>query len=54
MSYRPQAIRVLEILDIQHQRDMVITREEVKIGKPDPQIYLSVIQESSKVWELVK
>ncbi len=40
MSYRPQATRVLKILGLQNELDEVVTREDVKNGKPNPEIYL--------------
>lgn len=39
MSHCPQANRVLEILNLQHQFDFIATRDDVKYPKPDPEIY---------------
>ena len=39
MSYRPQATRVLELLNLTSQFDVIATRDDVQRGKPDPEIY---------------
>ena len=40
MSYRKEVLHVLRALDLEGSLDVVLTREEVKQGKPDPEIYL--------------
>lgn len=40
MSHRDQAMRVLEILGLESAFDSVATVDDVKKGKPDPEIYL--------------
>ena len=40
MSYRKEALHVLRSLDLERSLDVILTREEVKQGKPDPEIYL--------------
>ncbi len=47
MSHRPQASRVLEILGVTAQFDVIMTRDDVKKGKPDPEIYLLLAQKLS-------
>lgn len=42
MSYCPQVQRVLSILDLQDAFDFVASRDDVELGKPDPEIYLLV------------
>ena len=42
MSYREQASRVLDILKLTPLSDHTATREDVRHGKPDPEIYLHV------------
>jgi len=39
MSYCAQARRVLEILGIHDKFDFIATRDDVALGKPDPEIY---------------
>jgi HAD superfamily hydrolase (TIGR01509 family) len=39
MSYRAQVERVLHILTLEQAFDFVASREDVKRGKPDPEIY---------------
>lgn len=45
MSYCSQVKRVLEILDLKDAFDFVASRDDVKHGKPDPEIYLLVARE---------
>jgi len=45
MSHCPQAILVLQILDIKDDFDFIATRDDVENGKPNPQIYLLVAKE---------
>ena len=40
MSHREQAERVLRILQLEDAFDLVLTRNDVASGKPDPEIYL--------------
>ena len=40
MSYRQEAMHVLRALDIERSLDLILTREDVREGKPDPEIYL--------------
>ena len=40
MSYRKEALHVLQSLDLEHYLDVVLTREDVTNPKPDPEIYL--------------
>ena len=40
MSYREEAVHVLRSLDLEGSLDQVLTREDVKQPKPDPEIYL--------------
>ena len=40
MSYRDEAMHVLRSLDLEDSLDVVLTREDVQKGKPDPEIYL--------------
>lgn len=40
MSYREQVRRVLGVLALEDAFDAVVTRDDVKKGKPDPEIYL--------------
>jgi beta-phosphoglucomutase len=42
MSHRPQVSRVLEVLNIADCFDAIATREDVRMSKPDPEIYLLV------------
>ncbi len=44
MSRCPQATRVLEVLDLVDAFDFIATRDDVKRGKPDPEIYLLAAQ----------
>jgi len=45
MSHRPQATKVLSILQLQSKFSVIATRDNVQRGKPDPEIYLSVAQQ---------
>ncbi len=45
MSRCKQATRVLQILDLRQVFDFVATRDDVEIGKPDPEIYRLVAHE---------
>jgi beta-phosphoglucomutase len=45
MSYCPQVQRVLKILDLERAFDFIASREDVKNGKPDPEIYQLVAAE---------
>jgi HAD superfamily hydrolase (TIGR01509 family) len=40
MSHRREALHVLRSLDLERSLDVVLTREDVEQGKPDPEIYL--------------
>jgi beta-phosphoglucomutase-like phosphatase (HAD superfamily) len=40
MSYWDQTQKIVEILDISRLLDVIATRDDVKNGKPDPEIYL--------------
>lgn len=44
-SHREEALRVLEILGIADEFDVIVTREDVENGKPDPEMYLLVARE---------
>jgi HAD superfamily hydrolase (TIGR01509 family) len=44
MSHREQVNRVLAILDLRKQFDFIATRDDVRQGKPDPEIYTLVAQ----------
>jgi beta-phosphoglucomutase len=44
-SHREEALRVLEILGITEEFDVIATREDVKHGKPDPEMHLLVARE---------
>jgi len=45
MSYCSQVKRVLEILELNDAFDFVASRDDVKHGKPDPEIYLLAARE---------
>ncbi len=45
MSYCSQAQRVLEILGLRDEFDVIATRDDVENGKPDPEIYQLVARE---------
>jgi len=45
MSYCPQVRRVLEVLQLTTAFDFVASRDDVELGKPDPEIYLLVARE---------
>ena len=40
MSYREEALHVLRSLGLEDSLDLVLTREDVRDGKPSPEIYL--------------
>ena len=40
MSYRKEALHILRVLDLEQALDVILTREDVKQAKPDPEIYL--------------
>ena len=40
MSSRKEALHVLQALDLEDSLDLVLTREDVRHPKPDPEIYL--------------
>jgi len=40
MSHRPEALHVLTALDLETELDVVLTRDDVRQPKPDPEIYL--------------
>nr|MBC7244439.1 HAD family phosphatase [Chloroflexota bacterium] len=44
MSYRHETLRVLQALDLAEAFDAIVTQDEVKEGKPDPEIYRRVAQ----------
>ena len=44
-SHREEALRVLEILGIGNEFDVIATREDVEHGKPDPEMHLLVARE---------
>ena len=44
-SHRREALRVLEILEISNEFDVIVTREDVEHGKPDPEMHLLVARE---------
>jgi beta-phosphoglucomutase len=44
-SHREEALRVLEILGIGDEFDVIATREDVEHGKPDPEMHLLVARE---------
>ncbi len=44
MSEREEASRVLDILGLKDQLDLVLTKDDVKSPKPDPEIYLRAAQ----------
>jgi beta-phosphoglucomutase-like phosphatase (HAD superfamily) len=48
MSSLPEVDRVLDVMNIRQQFHLVVTRENVKNGKPDPEIY-SKTKDSLKV-----
>ncbi|NAS13297.1 HAD family hydrolase [Poritiphilus flavus] len=39
MSHLPEAKRITTIMEIYHKFDLVLTRDDVQQGKPDPEIY---------------
>ncbi|MDQ3864032.1 MAG: HAD family phosphatase [Actinomycetota bacterium] len=44
-SHRREALRVLEILEISDEFDVIITREDVEHAKPDPEMHLLAARE---------
>jgi HAD superfamily hydrolase (TIGR01509 family) len=44
-SHREEALRVLGILGVRDELDVVATREDVEHGKPDPEMHLLVARE---------
>jgi beta-phosphoglucomutase len=44
-SHRRQARRVLDVLDLTDEFDVVVTREDVEHGKPSPEMHLLVARE---------
>jgi beta-phosphoglucomutase len=44
-SHRKEALRVLEILGITDEFDLIVTREDVDHGKPDPEMHLLAARE---------
>lgn len=40
MSQRPEALKVIQALDLESTLDLILTREDVERPKPDPEIYL--------------
>jgi beta-phosphoglucomutase len=44
-SHREQALRVLGILGLTDEFDVIITREDVEHGKPDPELHLLAARE---------
>ena len=44
MSYRKDAMHVLRALDLEQSLDVILTREDVRNSKPDPEIYLLAAQ----------
>jgi beta-phosphoglucomutase len=44
-SHREQALRVLGILGLTDEFDVIITREDVEHGKPDPEMHLLAARE---------
>lgn len=45
MSHCPQATRILDIIAPELSLDILITRDDVDQGKPDPEIYLSAARQ---------
>ena len=44
MSYKEEALHVLRALELEQSLDEVLTREDVRYPKPDPEIYLLAAQ----------
>src|SRR3712207_1376244 len=44
-SHREQALRELEILGLKDEVDVILTREDVEHGKPDPEMHLLAARE---------
>jgi hypothetical protein len=47
MSQRTEAIHVLRSLELEQTLDLILTREDVKNSKPDPEIYLMAARKLS-------
>jgi HAD superfamily hydrolase (TIGR01509 family) len=45
MSRCQQAMKVLQILDLEHEFNFIATRDDVEHGKPDPEIYELALRE---------
>ncbi len=45
MSHRREAYRVLDVLDIRSEFDVISTIQDVEHGKPDPEIYNLMLEE---------
>ena len=45
MSHRKEADRILKLMGIQDKFDLIRTRDDVKQGKPDPEIYIRAYQD---------
>jgi beta-phosphoglucomutase-like phosphatase (HAD superfamily) len=43
MSYCKQVEKILSIMKLEDHFDCIVTRDEVKKGKPDPEIYLKTL-----------
>ena len=41
MSQREEAMHVIRSLDLEKEQDVVLTRDDVRCAKPDPEIYLT-------------
>ncbi len=44
MSHNTEALKVLETMNIREKFDFILTRDDVKYGKPNPEIYLKAIE----------
>lgn len=44
MSHNTEANKVLEVMKIRDKFDIILTRDNVEKGKPDPEIYLKAIE----------
>ncbi|MFQ6112864.1 MAG: HAD family hydrolase [bacterium] len=45
MSYCTQVNRVLEILELKNDFDFIASRDDVELGKPDPEVYFLVARQ---------
>ena len=45
MSHRKEADRILKLIGIQDQFDLIRTRDDVTEGKPDPEIYVRIYED---------